>query len=74
MSAGLMILPAKDSEAIRLVRIPKDFEEHEAYRHVTGLIASVEEKNSNYSIDDILDVLEDHGFESVEFTLGPALD
>lgn len=74
MSAGLMILPAKDNEAIRLVRIPKDFEEHEAYRHVTGLIASVEEKNSNYSIDDILDVLEDHGFESVEFTLGPALD
>ena len=74
MSDTLMILPAKDSTAIRLVRVPDDFEEHEAFRHVTGLIASVEEKNPNYSWEDISDVLEDHGFQPMNFLLGPALD
>lgn len=74
MSDSLMILPAKDSNAIRLVRIPADFEEHEAFRHVTGLIASVEESNPNYKWDDIADVLEDHGFQPMDFLLGPALD
>ena len=44
MSTPLMILPAGDSNSIRLVRLPEDFEEHEAYRHVTALIASIEEQ------------------------------
>jgi signal transduction histidine kinase len=47
MTHKLMVLPAKDSQAIRLIRIPEDFEEHEAYRRVTSLIASVEETNPN---------------------------
>jgi uncharacterized protein with NAD-binding domain and iron-sulfur cluster len=70
----LMILPAKDSTAIRLVRIPADIEAHEAYRHVTGLIAAVEEQSPDYRWEEIEGLLEDHGFESVEFILGPALD
>ena len=74
MSSRLMILPASDATLIRLIRVPDDFEEHEAFRHVTGLIASVEEENPAYDWDDIVAVLEDHGFEPVEFTLGPALD
>ena len=74
MRASLMILPARESSAIRLVRVPDDFEEHEVYRHVTGLIAQVEEENPDYDWDDIAVVLEDHGFEAVEFILGPALD
>jgi len=74
MNPTLMVLPAKDSNAIRVVSVPNDFEEHEAFRHVTGLIASVEEANPNYSWDDIIEVLEDHGFEPLPFTLGPALD
>jgi hypothetical protein len=45
MSDTLMILPASDASAIRLVRVPDDFESHEAFRHVTGLIASVEEQD-----------------------------
>lgn len=73
MSDNLMILPAKEPENIRLIKIPDDFEEHEAYRYVTGLIAKVEE-DSDYSWDDISDLLEDRGFELVEFTLGPSLD
>ena len=74
MSEKLMILPAKNTNDIRLVRIPDDFEEHEIFRHVTGLIASVEEKNPAYHWDEIIEVLEDHGFEVVPFILGPALD
>ncbi len=74
MSDTLMILPADDVEAIRLVRVPDEFEQHEAFRHVTGLIASVEEENPGYDWEDIAAVLEDHGFEPVDFVLGPALD
>jgi len=73
MSETLMILPASDATAIRLVRVPDDYESHEAFRHVTGLIAANEEKNPSYDPDDILADLEDHGFEAVEFILGPTL-
>ncbi len=74
MSDTLMILPADNVEAIRLVRVPDEFEQHEAFRHVTGLIASVEEENPGCDWEDIAAVLEDHGFEPVDFVLGPALD
>ncbi|MDH3901091.1 MAG: hypothetical protein OEU51_08615 [Gammaproteobacteria bacterium] len=73
MSDTLMILPAGNTSAIRLVRVPDDFESHEAYRHVTGLIAAAEEQDPDCELDDILAVLEDHGFEAVEFILGPTL-
>ena len=74
VSETLMILPAKDSAAIRLVRVPEDYEEHEVFRHVTGIIASVEEENPDYTWDDIQAELEDHGFEPLRFILGPELD
>ena len=73
MNNNLMILPSNKPADIRLVQIPDDFEQHEAYRYVTGLIAKVEE-DPEYNLDDILDLLEDRGFESVEFVLGPSLD
>ena len=73
MSENLMILPAAKPEDIRLIRIPDDFEEHEAYRHVTGMIAKVEEQ-ADYDWEDVLDMLEEHGFEAVDFVLGPSLD
>ena len=74
MKTKLMILPAKDHKAIRLIRIPEDYDEHEVFRHVVGLIAEAEEQNPNYDWDDISMILEDHGFELVDFILGPALD
>ena len=74
MSNNLMILPANESEKIRLIRIPSDFKEQEAYRYVTGLIAKVEEEDSSYTWEDILDMLEARGFESIDFMLGPSLD
>ena len=73
MNNNLMVLPAKDPNDIRLLQVPGDFEEHEAYRYVTGLIAKAEEE-SDYTWDDILDLLEQKGFEEVEFILGPVLD
>ena len=73
MNPSLMILPASDSTSIRQVRLPDDFESHEAYRHVTGLIASIEEQQPDCSTDDIIATLEDHGFQPVEFVLGPTL-
>ena len=73
MSNNLMILPANKPADIRLIQIPEDIEEHEAYRYVTGLIAKVEE-NAEYTWDDILDLLEERGFEAVDFNLGPSLD
>jgi hypothetical protein len=73
MSETLMILPASDTRDIRLVRVPDDYEQHEAFRHVTGLIAAVEEQQPDCEPDDIVADLEDHGFETVEFILGPTL-
>ena len=73
MSETLMILPASDATGIRLVRVPDDYESHEAFRHVTGIIAAAEEQNPNCEPDDIVADLEDHGFETVEFILGPTL-
>lgn len=74
MSNKLMILPARDYKSVRLVKVPDDYEEHELFRHVTGIISSVEEENPDYEWEDVALALEDHGFEMVDFILGPALD
>ena len=74
MSDTFMILPAADPEAIRLLRVPEDYEEHEVFRHVTGLIGQLEEDTPGYDWDDIAALLEDHGFETLDFILGPSLE
>lgn len=74
MNQRLMVLPSRDPSAIRLVKIPDDIEAHEAYRHVTGVISSVEEALTDYDWDDIEDALDEHGYQKVKFILGPALD
>jgi len=74
MAKRLMVLPSKDVSKIRLVRVPDDMSAHEAYRSVTGLLSEVEREAGNQWLESALDLLEDHGFEGVEFTLGPPLD
>jgi hypothetical protein len=69
-----MVLPAKDASKIKAVRLPEDIEEHEAYRHVVGLIAEVEQENPAYTWDDIAGVLEDHQYTPVDILIGPHLD
>jgi len=73
MKSKLMIIPATKAGEIQLLRVPDDFEDQEAYRHVTGVIARVEENDADYDWDDIAAELEAHGFETVDFLLGPAL-
>jgi len=74
MYANVMVLPSKEPERIRLVRIPDDMESHEAFRHATGVIAAAEEANPDFTWEDIEDELDAHGFRSLDFVLGPALD
>jgi len=69
-----MILGATRQSAIRLLRVPPDYEAREAYRHVTGLIASVQQEQADYTWEDIESVLNEHGFEAVDFIPGPYLD
>ena len=73
MSPRLMILPSRDPRKTQLVQIPQDMEEHEAYRHATGLIAVLEEESPQYTAEQVLEVLEDRGFTPVEFVMGPEL-
>jgi hypothetical protein len=68
-----MILPAATFDYIRLLRLPDDMEEQEAYRYATGIIAEVQESVADCSWEDIADALEAHGFSEVTFTLGPEL-
>ena len=74
MTDRLMVLPAKDSKNTQLLEIPPDLERQEAFRCVTGLIAEVEQNNPQYQAQDILDMLEDHGFTPLPFLLGPVID
>jgi len=69
-----MVLPSKDVGKIRLVTVPEDMSPHEAYRSVTGLIAEVGRNGEDQWMEDVLDLLEDHGFEKLDFVLGPPLD
>ena len=74
MSARMMLLPAKNVDDMKLVSIPDDFDQRDALRHATSLIASIEEENPDYAWDDIAATLEDHGFMVQEFMVGPELD
>lgn len=74
MSIRLMVLPAGEPGEIRVVSIPEDVEEQEAFRHATGIISEVEEGDPDYAWEDIEDALEEHGYRLLEFVLGPSLD
>ncbi len=74
MRKDLMLLPCRDFDKARLVRVPEDMDERDAFRHATGVIAAVEEEARDYDWDDLAAALEDHGFTLVEFMLGPELD
>jgi len=73
MAEKLLLLPSREFGKIRLLRIPDDVDEIEAFRHATGVIASVEEAKPECNLEEIEDALEDHGFQMVNFLLGPEL-
>ena len=74
MIPKLMLLPCRNLQKPLLVNMPDDMEEHEAYRYATGLVASVQEHDKQFNLDDIVEKLEEKGFEIVDFTMGPPLD
>jgi len=74
MTERYMVLPSKDPARILLVTVPEDLGEQESYRLVTGVVAEVEMAAGDEGLDDVKEALEEHGFEPVEFVLGPALD
>lgn len=69
-----MILPSRDARKIRLLKIPQDYESHEVYRAATGAIARVEDNVPDYNWDDLMEELEDMGFEEVSYILGPQIE
>ncbi|MCW8935498.1 MAG: hypothetical protein OQK98_12305 [Gammaproteobacteria bacterium] len=71
MAAKLMILPSKDSSKIRLLKLPEDYQDQEVYRAATGAIGRVEDNLPGYEWEDLMEELEDMGFEEVSFLLGP---
>ncbi|HHH36209.1 MAG TPA: hypothetical protein ENK48_05205 [Gammaproteobacteria bacterium] len=71
---NFMILPASAPQRLRLLRVPEDYERHEAYRHVTALMAEVQENNPDWEWEDLAQALEARGFMPVEHILGPSLD
>ncbi len=73
MPAKFMLLPGKNLEQSHLLKIPEHYDGMEAFRHTTGLIAGVEEENPDYTWDDIAEELEAHGFETVDFIVGPGV-
>ena len=73
MTEQLMLLPNKDFNNMLLVRVPDDFEGQEAFRRAVGIIAEIESLNKNYSLDDLINALEDHGFMPITFVLGPEI-
>ena len=74
MAERLMVLPSKEVGNIRVVTVPEDMGSQEAYRYVTGLIADAERSQEDLWLEEVLELLEERGFEGVEFALGPTLD
>lgn len=74
MNTRYMLLPAREFTNARLLQIPEDMEEHEAFRCVTGVIGQVQGSADDWAWDDVLDALEVHGFTNIDIMLGPELD
>lgn len=74
MSERFMVLPARDFENIRLLRVPDDVSGRDALRHVTALIAELQEECPGCSWPELVAVLEDHGYAQIEVILGPELN
>jgi hypothetical protein len=74
MAQRLMVLASKDVGRVRVVTVPEDMSPHEAYRYATGVVAELPRTDGDQWVEDVLDALEDHGFEPVGFILGPTLD
>ena len=74
MEERFMLLPGSGPEDTHLLRIPDDYSDLDAYRHVTAIIARCqEETDDGQSPHPCLEVLADEGFREVRVVIGPHL-
>ncbi len=70
-----MLLPGSSPEDTHLLRIPVDYSDLDAYRHVTAVIARCQEEGKiGRSPHSSLEILVNEGFEEVRVVIGPRLE
>ena len=70
-----MLLPSKTFENSLLVELPDDIEPHAAFRCAVSIIAEAEEDGTaKMSPQEIKLALEDHGFQVIDYILGPEIN
>jgi len=73
-----MLLPSGDPRRCRLLRMPRDLAPADAYRQVTGLMAALESAaghgGGRVPAEEVVEALEERGFELLPLVLGPSLD
>jgi hypothetical protein len=69
----IMVFPSQEFDHIKLMQVPEDFEEHEAYRCATTLISELQENNPDCSWEDVEERLEESGFILLDGIIGPEL-
>ncbi len=73
MQDKFILLPAVHADQARLLKIPQEISEMDAYRRVTSLIAAHQERTAQPAIQDMIDSLADEGFVEVPLIIGPHL-
>ncbi len=75
MEDRFILLPGQRPEETRLLRIPADYSDLDAYRRVTAIIARCQtDATEGGSIAPCLEALADDGFEEVDVVIGPHLE
>ena len=82
MADRLMLLPSAAPGLCRVLRMPEDLAPAEAFRQVTGRIAALESAaghgggpgGGRVPVEDVIEALEERGFELLDLVLGPSLD
>ena len=75
MEERFMLLPGSGPEDTHLLRIPDDYSDLDAYRHVTALIARCQEAAGGEARSPLpcLETLAEEGFGEVRVVIGPRL-
>ena len=74
MTDKLILLPGKDAQGSRILRMPEDMDSREVFRNITATVASLEQQGGGVTAQDIDDALEDAGFELVDYIVGPEIE
>ena len=70
---NVMLLPSKTFENSLLVTLPDDVDSHAAFRFAVSVIAEAETEGLEDTKQAIILALEDHGFQIIDYLLGPEI-